>query len=136
MHQTRLDSGASTNIASTRAERGRSANRLLHERNDPRFVRRSQIADRKGRRPHMGFVEVRLVAEAKRSIRIRGFVNVVLRRDRKASAARPIRSRPIPHRFKVGVGIAGAIGGGSGSLLTASAKLAMPQIFLWRTMYM
>src|SRR5579862_1231881 len=91
MHQTRLDSGASTNIASTRAERGRSANRLLHERNDPRFVRRSQIADRKGRRPHMGFVEVRLVAEAKRSIRIRGFVNVVPA-SRQEKQVRPGRS--------------------------------------------
>src|SRR5437870_9851694 len=45
-----------------------SAHRFLHERADPSLFRGSQLLQREGDGPHGTFVEVRLVAEAKRRV--------------------------------------------------------------------
>src|SRR5437868_11002037 len=42
--------------------------RSLHERADPRLVGSGQILQRESRRPHLAFVERRLVAEAERCV--------------------------------------------------------------------
>src|SRR5215207_5341407 len=47
---------------------GGSARRPLHERADPCLCGGGQLLQRKGGRPHGAFVEVRLVAEAERSV--------------------------------------------------------------------
>jgi len=45
-----------------------SAHRFLHECADPGLVGGGRLLQRKGRRPHGAFVEVRLVAEADRRV--------------------------------------------------------------------
>src|SRR5471030_1346545 len=45
-----------------------SAHRFLHERADPCLFGGGQLLQGEGGRPHVAFVEVRLVAEAERSV--------------------------------------------------------------------
>src|SRR5215472_4995286 len=46
----------------------RSTHRFLHERADPCLFVSGQLLQREGCRPHVAFVEVRLVAEAERRV--------------------------------------------------------------------
>jgi hypothetical protein len=67
-----LDSMMMAVVPSTRVgasgESQSSAHRFLHERADPCLFGGSQLLQRKGGRPHVPFVEVRLVAEADRPL--------------------------------------------------------------------
>src|SRR6266705_3070822 len=71
-----------------------SAHRLLHERTDPCLVGGGQLLQREGGRPHMAFVEIRLVAEAERCIPRLELLRVLEEAD--YFAVLGIRGHPVP----------------------------------------
>src|SRR4029077_12949356 len=71
-----------------------SAHRFLHERADPCLVGGGQLLQSEGGRPHLAFVEVRLVAEAERCVPRLELLRVLEEAD--YFAVLRIRGHPVP----------------------------------------